>query len=71
MPKHGPKDGSRRQTAACSPRRLRASAKPTLVVVLPSPAAVGEMPVTSTSLPGFRPSSPFSADAESLALWWP
>ena len=51
MPKHGPIDGSRRQTAAFLPMRFRPSHSPMLVVVLPSPAGVGVIAETSTSLP--------------------
>ncbi len=58
MPKHGPSEGSRRQIMVFSPMRFRASPRPTVVVVLPSPAGVGEIAVTSTSLPGFLFSSP-------------
>ena len=45
MPKTGPIDGSRRATIDFLPSRWRASAKPTEVVVLPSPAGVGEIAV--------------------------
>ena len=51
MPKHGPNDGSRRHTLACLPIRFKPSHRPMLVVVLPSPAGVGVMAVTNTSLP--------------------
>ena len=36
------------------PMRFSASPRPTVVVVLPSPAGVGLMPVTSTSAPSVR-----------------
>src|SRR5690606_7493228 len=52
IPNTGPSDGSRRQTAVRTPRRRRPSARPTLTVVLPSPALVGVTALTSTSLPG-------------------
>src|ERR1700760_4046694 len=51
MPKLGPSDGSRRQIKAREPMRFSASPNPTVVVVLPPPAGVGLMPVTSTSAP--------------------
>ena len=50
IPKTGPSDASRMQSTGLRPRRLSASASPTEVVDLPSPAAVGLQPVTSTSL---------------------
>ena len=50
-PKQGPSEGSRRQIIVRVPRAFSASPRPIVVVVLPSPAAVGVMPVTSTSLP--------------------
>src|ERR1035437_568005 len=53
MPKQGPREGSRMQTVAFFPRRLRASVRPIVVVVLPSPAGVGVIAVTRISLPGF------------------
>src|SRR3546814_18837345 len=51
MPKQGPSEGSRRQIIAFLPIRLRPSPRPTVVVVLPSPAGVGEIAVTRMSLP--------------------
>ena len=56
-PKQGPRLGSRRQTSVSLPMRLRPSASPTEVVVLPSPAGVGVIAVTSTSFPSSRPES--------------
>ena len=53
-PKHGPRLGSRRQIIARRPIAFSASPRPTVVVVLPSPAGVGLMPVTRTSLPAGR-----------------
>lgn len=38
-PKTGPSEGSRRATALLTPRRRRPSARPMVVVVLPSPRA--------------------------------
>src|SRR5271166_927590 len=49
IPRHGPSDGSRSARHAHSPRRVSASARPILVVVLPSPAGVGVIAETSTS----------------------
>src|SRR6266849_5338173 len=40
-PKHGPSEGSRRHSIAFLPIWLSASVRPTVVVVLPSPAGVG------------------------------
>ena len=53
-PKHGPSEGSRRQIIAGWPIRRSASPRPMVVVVLPSPAGVGLIPVTSTSAPSGR-----------------
>ena len=52
MPNTGPSDGSRSATTTFLPWRARASANPTVVVVLPSPAGVGLIAVTKMSLPG-------------------
>ena len=54
IPKHGPKDGSRRAIRVFFPRRVNASPSPTLVVVFPSPAGVGLIAVTNTSFPSGR-----------------
>ena len=54
MPKHGPSDGSRTQMAAFLPIRFSPSPRPTVVVVLPSPAGVGVIAVTRISLPRGR-----------------
>ena len=51
MPKHGPKLGSLRQIMAFLPMWQRPSTKPTLVVVLPSPAGVGDIAVTKINFP--------------------
>ena len=51
MPKEGPSEGSRRQSIAFLPMKLSASVRPTVVVVLPSPAGVGVMAETRISLP--------------------
>ena len=54
MPNTGPIDGSRSATIAFLPSRRSASASPTDVVVLPSPAGVGEIAVISISVPSGR-----------------
>src|SRR3546814_10550276 len=46
IPKQGPRLGSRRQIIALRPIRARPSPRPTVVVVLPSPAGVGVIAVT-------------------------
>ena len=53
MPKHGPRLGSLKQIMAFFPLWQRPSTKPTLVVVFPSPAGVGEIAVTKINLPSF------------------
>ena len=71
IPKQGPRLGSRRQMIACLPMRFSASPSPTVVVVLPSPAGVGETAVTRMSLPS-SPRAPVSANERSIfALSWP
>ena len=47
----GPREGSRRHKSTFLSNLLSASARPTLVVVLPSPAGVGLMAVTRMSFP--------------------
>ncbi len=51
FPKFGPSDASRIQIAAFLPIAFRPSPRPTVVVVLPSPAGVGLIAVTRISLP--------------------
>ena len=51
MPKIGPSDGSRSVTATLRPSTPKPCVSPTAVVVFPSPAGVGVMPVTTTSFP--------------------
>ena len=53
-PNTGPRLGSRMQSAAFVPTRRSACARPTLTVLLPSPAGVGLMAVTRTSRPLHR-----------------
>ena len=50
-PNTGPRLGSRMQSTAFDPRRRIACVSPTLTVLLPSPAGVGLMAVTSTNRP--------------------
>ena len=71
MPKHGPSDGSRMQTAAFLPMAFSPSPRPTVVVVLPSPAGVGLIAVTRISLPSALPWIDAMKSAEILALSWP
>src|SRR5688572_2314424 len=63
--------GSRSAAVARTPMWRRPSVSPTTVVVLPSPAGVGEMPVTSTSLPGEASSRLARYDRSSLAMCRP
>jgi len=51
IPMIGPSAGSRSATIVRWPCRVKASARPTVVVDLPSPAGVGDIAETSTSLP--------------------
>ena len=50
MPNTGPNEGSRRTTVVCLPIRFMPCVKPIDIVVLPSPAGVGEMAETKISL---------------------
>jgi hypothetical protein len=50
----GPSEASRMQIAAFLPIRFSPSPRPTVVVVLPSPAGVGLIAVTRISLPSGR-----------------
>ncbi len=54
MPNTGPIDGSRRQAIELRPSPANASASPTVVVVFPSPAGVGDIAVIKISLPSGR-----------------
>src|SRR5690606_2632805 len=71
MPKLGPSDASRMQTIAFLPIRLSPSPRPTVVVVLPSPAGVGLMAVTRMSLPSLLFWIDLMNSAETFALSWP
>ncbi len=50
-PNTGPSEGSRMQTMASLPSRRSAWVNPTVTVLFPSPAGVGEMPLTRTRRP--------------------
>ena len=50
------------------PRWLSASVRPTVVVVLPSPAGVGVIAETTISLPFGRPFSDLMKSIDTLAL---
>ena len=68
MPNTGPRDGSRRQMIAFLPIWLSASPRPTVVVVLPSPAGVGLIAVTRISLPSFFAFRLSTYSSDTLAL---
>ena len=68
MPNDGPSEGSRRQSIAFLPIWLSASVRPTVVVVLPSPAGVGVIAETRMSLPLGRFLSDLMNSIEILAL---
>ena len=53
IPNTGPKEGSLKQMIVFLPIRFKASPKPTLVVVFPSPAGVGLIAVTKINFPSF------------------
>ena len=59
------------QTIAFLPMRLSPSPRPTVVVVLPSPAGVGLIAVTRISLPSLLPFTDLMNSAEIFALSWP
>ncbi len=77
MPNTGPSEGSRRVAIERTPMRFRAIDRPMAMVVLPSPAGVGVVAVTSTWRPsGTSPGAElrwqqprrFASDGSSLAL---
>ena len=70
MPKYGPSDGSRSATTALRPMRLSPSARPMDTVVLPMPARVGVMAVTSISRLRRTRSASISRSLI-LAMWRP
>ena len=68
MPKHGPSEGSRRHATERLPMRIIASLRPMVVLVFPTPFAVGVMAVTRMSLPCGLPASPSMKSKDSFAL---
>ena len=59
------------QMIAFLPMRFSPSPRPTVVVVLPSPAGVGLIAVTRISLPSLPPRFEAMNSAEIFALSWP
>ena len=70
IPKTGPNDGSRNTAIAFLPILLSPSVRPMLTVVLPSPAGVGVIAVTSTNLLFFIFSASMRCNG-SFALYFP
>ena len=70
-PKQGPRDGSLRQIMAEWPIFARACVSPMVVVVFPSPAGVGVVAVTRTSLPSGRSSRLFMKFRSTFAFVFP
>src|SRR5215468_6799022 len=68
MPRVGPMGGSRRAITGRAPMRARAWPMPMVMVVLPSPAGVGVIEETTTSLPSGWSRRAARADRSSLAL---
>ena len=68
IPNTGPSDGSRRHRTGVRPIAPSPSVSDTAVVVLPSPARVGVIPATHTSLPSASPASRSSASSLTLPL---
>src|SRR3954447_8001868 len=68
MPNTGPSDGSRRHATGRLPIAPSPWVRPTSVVVFPSPAFVGVMPVTQISFPSGRSASRWSTERPILAL---
>jgi hypothetical protein len=64
----GPSEASRMQIAAFLPIRFSPSPRPTVVVVLPSPAGVGLIAVTRISLPFGRSPAPSMKSCADLGL---
>ena len=71
IPKHGPRDGSRRAMMAFLFILPKASPSPTVVVVFPSPAGVGFMAVTRTSFPSGLPLTFCWYSSDNFALYLP
>src|SRR5665811_1235862 len=70
-PKQGPKEGSLKATTAFLPILLSPMARPTLIVVFPSPAGVGFIAVTKINLPSFLAFSFSKTLRETFALYLP
>src|SRR5262245_51560244 len=68
MPSVGPMDGSRSAMTGLAPMGQSACPRPMVMVVLPSPAGVGVIDDTTTSLPSGCPRRLASADRSTLAL---
>src|SRR6266542_3570687 len=68
MPSVGPIDGSRSAMTGRAPTRQSAWPSPMVIVVLPSPAGVGVIAETTTSLPSGRAFRAWSAGSSALAL---
>ena len=68
IPNTGPSDASRRHATGFLPITPSPWVSPTSVVVLPSPALVGVIPVTHTILPSGRSLSRSSTDSATFAL---
>ncbi|MNL31419.1 hypothetical protein D3C87_1532060 [compost metagenome] len=71
MPKLGPSEGSRSAIMARLPMRASPSPRPTVVVVLPSPAGVGLIAVTRISLPSGFDWKPGIAWVSIFAMYLP
>jgi hypothetical protein len=67
-PNTGPSDGSRRHATGRLPIAPSPCVRPTSVVVLPSPAFVGVIPVTHTTLPSGRSLRRSSTSSPTLPL---
>ena len=68
IPNTGPSEGSRRQIEAFLPIRMSASPRPTVVVVLPSPAGVGLIAETRISFAPGRAGRCASQSSEIFAF---
>src|SRR5215469_10214152 len=69
MPNDGPSEGSRRHSIALLPIWFSASVRPTVVVVLPSPAGVGVMADTRINLPFGRSLAACAISMSDLGDW--
>jgi hypothetical protein len=71
IPNTGPTDGSRRHAAAFCPIAPKPSTSEIADVVFPSPAGVGVIEVTQTSLPSAAALRRSIADSSTLAAYGP